>query len=145
MLGLTFRPGATVGPPVLAVCDTVPGRITQLKGQTHTNVNRVEGWDQYLMLAYCCEQSGVDSRWNWIWWIVYTSAEIKTIQNSRALGYGQLDGHVASIVSYLFQKEFWKGIVPARYGMSNFGPERLKLTNQGLFYKKFCKEKFFFK
>ena len=51
----------------------------------------------------------------------------KTISNSRVLGYGQLKGHVASIVSMFYQKKVLRkevclrgtglrNIVPARYG-----------------------------
>ena len=51
----------------------------------------------------------------------------KTILNSRVLGYGQLKGHVASIVSMFYQKKVLRkevclrgtglwNIVPTRYG-----------------------------
>ena len=31
-VGLTFPPAAIVGSPVMAVCDTVPGRINPVEG-----------------------------------------------------------------------------------------------------------------
>ena len=34
-----------------------------------------------------------------------TPLQSKSIQNSRVLGYGQLNGHVASIVSMLYEME----------------------------------------
>ena len=41
---------------------------------------------------------------------------VKTILNSRVLGYGRLNGHVASIVSMFFKKEsFGNEFVPGRY------------------------------
>ena len=57
----------------------------------------------YLMFAYCCEQSVDDSRR--IFWILWmcTPLQSKTILNSCVLGYGRLNGHVASIVS-MFSK-----------------------------------------
>ena len=44
-----------------------------------------------------------------------TPLQSKTIRNSRVLGYGQLNGHVASIVLY-FKMRFWRrSFVPERY------------------------------
>ena len=58
-----------------------------------------------LMFACGCEQSVDYSRWIfWIWWIC-APLQSKTIQNSRVLGYGQLNGHVASIVSMFSKKD----------------------------------------
>ena len=37
-----------------------------------------------------------------------TPLQNKTIQNSHVLGYGQLNGHVASIVSMFSKRMFWK-------------------------------------
>ena len=48
---------------------------------------------------------------------------LQSIQNSRVLGYGQLNGHVASIVS-MFSKEdvlfSENDVVPGRYSKRNY-------------------------
>ena len=79
------------------------------------------------MFAYCCEHFVDYSRR--IFWILWICAPLrsKTIWNSRVLGYGQLKGHVASIVSMFYQKKVLRkevclrgtgiwNIVPTRYG-----------------------------
>ena len=52
----------------------------------------------------------------WILWIC-TPLQSKTIRNSRVLGYGQLNGHVASIVSMFSKRRnvLKKELVPGRY------------------------------
>ena len=81
----------------------------------------------YLMLAYCYEQS---------WMIpggfsgsggLCTPLQSKTIRNSRVLGCGRLNGHVASIMSMFskekvfemesaFEKHWKEELLPERYG-----------------------------
>ena len=76
-----------------------------------------------------------------------TPLQSKTIQNSRVLGYGQLNGHVASIVS-IFKRRFWREVVCLR----DTGKEGKYLRDTkewqawSLCYcKKVCKEKLCFK
>ena len=57
----------------------------------------------YLVFAYCREQSVVVHGGFTGSCGMCTPLQSKSIQNSRVLGYGQLNGHVASIVS-MFSK-----------------------------------------
>ena len=57
----------------------------------------------YLVFAYCREQSVIVHGGRTGSCGMCTPLQSKSIQNSRVLGYGQLNGHVASIVS-MFSK-----------------------------------------
>ena len=80
---------------------------------------------------------------------------VKLFRNSRVLGYGRLNGHVASIVSMFSKRKFWKGFcicemlekgnVPVRYWKSELCTCEVRMMkSRKLFYKKFCKEKYSF-
>ena len=74
-----------------------------------------------------------------------TPLQSKTIQNSRVLGYGRLNGHVASIVSMFSKGCLEKGNVPVRYWKSELCTCEVRMMeSRKLFYKKFCKEKYSF-
>ena len=86
-----------------------------------------------------------------------TPLQSKTIQNSRVLRYEQLKGHVASIVSMLYQNKVLRkevclqgtglwNIVPTRYGAWKAGCCLQEIPQRKLFFlsKKFCKEKYSF-
>ena len=98
------------------------------------------------MFAYCRGQSMVVHGRSSGSCGLCTPLQSKTIQNSRVLGYGRLNGHVASVVSMFSKRKFWKWffafvkcwieeIIPVRYGW---------WKSRKLFYKKFCKEKYSF-
>jgi hypothetical protein len=59
-----------------------------------------------MMIAYCVEQSVDDSRGFSGSGGLCTPLQSKTIQNSRVLGYGRLNRHVASIVSIFLKGKF---------------------------------------
>ena len=100
----------------------------------------------YLVFAYCREQSVVVHGGFTGSCGMCTPLQSKSIQNSRVLGYGQLNGHVASIVSM-----FSKRMICFRKMMLYLGG-----TQKGIMYlggtddekpdneisKKFCKESF---
>ena len=69
----------------------------------------------------------------------------KTILNSRVLGYGQLNGHVASIVS-MFSKEkvLKRKCVGETLEGETYTCEVLMMESWKLFYNKFCKENYSF-
>ena len=70
---------------------------------------------------------------------------VKLFRNSRALGYGRLNGHVASIVSMFSKGCLEKGNVPVRYWKSELCTCEVRMMeSRKLFYKKFCKEKYSF-
>ena len=109
------------------------------------------------MFAYCRGQSMVVHGRSSGSCGLCTPLQSKTIQNSRVLGYGRLNGHVASIVSMFSKRMFGKGIVPVRYGFlerelvsGKFWKDDLctcevrMRKSRRLFYKKFCKEKYSF-
>jgi hypothetical protein len=86
-----------------------------------------------------------------------TPLQNKTIQNSRVLGYGQLKGHVASIVSMFYEKKVLRkevclrgtglwNMVSTRYGAWKVGCCLQEILQRKLFFisKKFCKEKYSF-
>ena len=60
------------------------------------------------MFAYCREQSVVVHGGYTGSCGMGTPLQSKSIQNSRVLGYGQLNGHVASIVSMFSKEKFLK-------------------------------------
>ena len=60
----------------------------------------------YLVFAYCREQSVVVHGRFTRSCGMCTPLQSKSIQNSRVLGYGQLNGHVASIVSMFSKRMF---------------------------------------
>ena len=99
----------------------------------------------YLMFAYCREQSVVVHGGFTRSCGMCTPLQSKSIQNSRVLGYGQLNGHVASIVSMFSKRMFCfskNNVVPGRYSKRNYVPGRYRWWKAGsCFYKKFCKEK----
>ena len=58
------------------------------------------------MFAYCCVQSVDDFPTDFLDLVdCEQPLQSKTILNSRVLGYGQLNGHVASIVSIFSKSE----------------------------------------
>ena len=96
----------------------------------------------YLVFAYCREQSVVVHGGCTGSCGMCTPLQSKSIQNSRVLGYGQLNGHVASIVSMFSKRRFEKGPVPARYWKEELCTCEVRMMESWkLFYKKFCKEK----
>ena len=104
---INFLPVASIGSPDVAVCDTLPGR-------TNPDEEIVTSWLEHSGrsgLGVWCSHVVVNSPW-----IIPGGSsgsggfvhplQSKTISNSRVLGYGQLKGHVASIVSIFYQNKF---------------------------------------
>ena len=97
------------------------------------------------MFAYCRGQSMVVHGRSSGSCGLCTPLQSKTIQNSRVLGYGRLNGHVASIVSMFSNESFETKRVPARYWKGELCTCEVRMMeSRKLFYKKFCKEKYSF-
>ena len=68
----------------------------------------------------------------------------KTISNSRVLGYGQLKGHVASIVSMFYQnKVLRKEVCPRCTGLWNIVPTRYGAWKAGCCLQEILQRKVF--
>ena len=96
------------------------------------------------MFAYCGEQSVDYSRW--IFWSLWICAPLqsKTIRNSRVLGYGQLKGHVASIMSMIYQNKVLRKEVCLRgTGLWNIVPTRYEAWKAGCCFQEIMQRKVF--
>ena len=105
--GINFPLVATVGYPVMAVCDTVRGRTNPDEGVVlylleHSGKSGLVIWCSHTVVNSPWKIPGRSSRS----FGLCTPLQSKIIQNSRVLGYGRLNGHVASIVSMFSQRMF---------------------------------------
>ena len=66
---------------------------------------------------------------------------VKLFRNSRVLGYGRLNGHVASIVSMFSKESFEKKRVPARYWKVELVSVSYAGWKVGVVYKNLGKDK----